>query len=517
MLTSKNFKLLPLAFALATILSGCATGVDIPDTIDSNYDAKKSQNKIIEEWNSNEQTISYVDRGGDLMVESPWDIPERILSKPVDLEFSTESTLTDLAAFLKDMGIFTIIPESELASKKIVMFSFKGTLGEYLNSMSIAYGISFNWNEGDIMTVEKSSMYMVRIPQDEELMKALATDIGNLGAKSAKYSMYSGLITYEASKPAQRQIIKYLERSTINAAMITTQVAIITVQLNKERNVGIDWNELGMNLGNQKLLDSDEDSTSSSNNSNNSDNSDSSDSTNSTEKEESPADIISALGSNLRDSAGAGKLSGTGSNFRVAKGDFSLSAAINYLSLYGETETDQSVLMKTLSGSEVKLKSGQKIPYVDSVGVSTGTSDSSVDSNSLGSVNIKEIDVGLELTLTPYFEEQSSLVTTEVELSLSSLLGFIELSAGNQVGTVTRPNTQTQEFNDIVKIAAGESVLIGGITYSSRSDKRNAPAFLEKAGVSASNVEISKNAMFILLRPSVTIFGNYPELSTRTR
>ncbi len=514
MLTSKKFKLLPLAFALATILSGCATGVDIPDTIDSNYDAKKSQNKIIEEWNNNEQTISYVDRGGDLMVESPWDIPDRILSYPVDLEFSTESTLSDLAAFIKDMGVFTIIPDSELANKKIVMFSFKGTLGEYLNSMSIAYGISFNWNEGDIMTVEKSSMYMVRIPQDEALMKALATDIGNLGAKSAKYSMYSGLITYEASKPAQRQILKYLERSTINAAMITTQVAIITVQLNKERNVGIDWNELGMTLGNQKLLDSDEDSTSSSSSSSSSN---SIDGTDSTSTEESPEDIISALGSNLRDSAGAGKLSGTGSSFRVAKGDFSLSAAINYLSLYGETETDQSVLMKTLSGSEVKLKSGQKIPYVDSVGVSTGTSDSSVDSNSLGSVNIKEIDVGLELTLIPHFEEQSSLVTTEVELSLSSLLGFIELSAGNQVGTVTRPNTQTQEFNDIVKIAAGESVLIGGITYSSRSDKRNAPAFLEKAGVSASNVEISKNAMFILLRPSVTIFGDYPELSTRTR
>lgn len=515
MQTKPVYKLSLIMAAMAFFLTGCATGVDIPDTIDSNYNASESQQKIIDRWVSEEPTVIYVDRGGPLTIDSPNKIPLDLLDKSIEVVFAKDVELSDLSAFLNSLGLFVIIPEPELAAKKITLFAFKGTLGDYLSALSVSYQISFNWNEGGIMTVESKSTYMIRIPQDEDLMKSLVGDIGKLGAENILASVYSGLITYEAGSNAHQKIIKYLERATINAAMITTQVAIITVQLNKERNVGIDWNELGLTLGNQKILETDDDSSTSPDTGKDNNNDSGNVKTGSGESSSggtSAKDVISALGTNLRDTTGAGNLSGTGSAFKVAKGDFTLSAAINYLSLYGETETEQSVLMKTLSGKEVSLKSGQKIPYVDSVGVSTGSNSSSVDSNSLGSVDIKEIDVGLELKLKPFYENQSKIVTTEVELKLSSLLGFIELSAGKQVGTVTRPNTQEQEFNDVVKVTAGESVLIGGITYTSRSDKRNAPAFLEKAGVSASNVEMSKNAMFIMLRPSVTVFGDFPDL-----
>jgi len=185
-----------------------------------------------------------------------------------------------------------------------------------------------------------------------------------------------------------------------------------------------------------------------------------------------------------------------------------LNAAINYLSTYGRTETSQSVLMKTLSGRDVNIKSGQKIPYIDSIGTSSMSSEGGVVSANTSNVEIKDVDIGLDLTLKPLYDAESEIVTIDVGLEINSLLSFIELSAGEQ-GKVTRPNTQTQSFTDVVKMNAGQSVLIGGVSFGTISDNRSAPSFLEKAGISSKNDKDSRNTMFVMIRPTVTVYGDF--------
>tara|TARA_Y100001936_G_C15880045_1_gene562332 strand:- start:356 stop:880 length:525 start_codon:yes stop_codon:yes gene_type:complete len=169
--------------------------------------------------------------------------------------------------------------------------------------------------------------------------------------------------------------------------------------------------------------------------------------------------------------------------------------------------------MKTLSGKEVGIKSINNVPYIDNVGVQ-GSQNGFTNGNGFGSSQVETLEVGLDLKLQPFYSADSELVTIDVKLSLSSLLGFVELQAGNQLGTVSYPNTQEQEFSDIVKLRAGEPVIVGGITYDQVSDKRNNPSFLKDYKTASKNETVSRNAMFILLRPTVTIFSNFDQEET---
>jgi type II secretory pathway component GspD/PulD (secretin) len=94
-----------------------------------------------------------------------------------------------------------------------------------------------------------------------------------------------------------------------------------------------------------------------------------------------------------------------------------------------------------------------------------------------------------------------------LNLTLETLIGFRELSAGNQLGTIERPETQDQEFNSTVRLQAGETALVGGLIYESFSDSRTSIQGLEKYPVGSQNTTVTKNAMFILLRPTVTVYG----------
>lgn len=169
--------------------------------------------------------------------------------------------------------------------------------------------------------------------------------------------------------------------------------------------------------------------------------------------------------------------------------------------------------MKTLSGKEVTLKSVQTIPYVSGINNTSGYGSSS-SNNGYGSgvssgTETDEIEIGLTLDMTPYYDSDSGIVTVELELELSSLIAFIELSAGNQIGKLTQPQTQEQNFTNFMKLKAGESSIIGGVTYEQVADNRNSISYLETSKIASQNQKITKNAVFIMLRPTVTMFGDF--------
>jgi type II secretory pathway component GspD/PulD (secretin) len=362
--------------------------------------------------------------------------------------------------------------------------------------------------------VTESKPYILQIPQNESVAKAIDENITALGAKDVKTSVQAGTIQYTANQQNQQRIAKMIEKMGVNASLVSMQVAVLNTAIDRELNQGFDWSSLKAGIGALGLANVDPASSTSNNGSNNGSNGSNSvlgtGTGTGTGTTDGTTTTIKGRTSGLY--MGLGK---DGLAVNVSTGNFNFLSAFNLLSTYGETKTTQSVSMDTISGEEVAIKSGQKVPYIDSIGVNSSNGNNNNNSgsnnngniNSLGSTNVKEVDIGLELKLKPYFDDRSKLVSINVDLKLSSLLRFVELSAGNQIGTLSRPQTQEQSFTDNVKVRAGESLIIGGLMYDQLTDNRSNLAVLDNYDTASKERKISRTAMFILIRPTVTVFS----------
>src|SRR3546814_4629298 len=81
----------------------------------------------------------------------------------------------------------------------------------------------------------------------------------------------------------------------------------------------------------------------------------------------------------------------------------------------------------------------------------------------------------LPIYLAPNFEANGGLVTVSFKLELTELIEFINLNAGNQLGSFTQPRTREQKLDDIVRIPVGETVVLGGLRRQLASLDRNGP------------------------------------------
>src|SRR3546814_3130475 len=93
----------------------------------------------------------------------------------------------------------------------------------------------------------------------------------------------------------------------------------------------------------------------------------------------------------------------------------------------------------------------------------------------IGSAQTEKLETGLTLNLAPNFEANGGLVTVSFKLELTELIEFINLNAGNQLGSFTQPRTPEQKLDDIVRIPVGETVVLGGLRRHLASLHRNGP------------------------------------------
>ncbi|MGI2918375.1 hypothetical protein [Vibrio parahaemolyticus] len=474
-------------------LSGCTSGKSIPKSLEEALNQDKITNNVVNDWKNEEPPIRFVPINDLLVLEEGSPIPDKFSNKNIKTGFRGSATLKDLVPILKQKGLYLVIPDADIRTMPIVMIDFDGKLGHLLDAFEAAYGINFSYHAGDIVTVEKLTSYQLRIPQDDVIAKQIQSDLKSMGAEEVSYSVNAATIFYKASKANHQKITTYLDRLTVNTSLVSMQVAIITVQVNRHKAEGIDWSKFGLKIG-DGVQSGDTITTDDSSDDSSDSDSDNGNSTN-------PAD---ELGSSIRDVKANASITGTSSALEIGNGEFTLSNVIDFLSTYGKAETSQSLIMKTLSGREVMMSVGDKVPYIDEL---SGTSDTESDSES-SDVSVTYLDLGTKLHLKPWFDAKSQLVTIDFGMEISSLTKWVELNAGNQLGMVSQPQTREQKFSDVIKIMAGESVIIGGISFNEYSDDRNAPSFAEDSDIAYQKQNYSKNSTFIMIRPTVTIFGN---------
>lgn len=463
--------------------------------------------RLVQDWNSNQpDAIQYVKGSAGLIASSPQSLPAGVANIPFQISFNESAKLSSLHAFLRPIGISLVIPSPEIRDFPIVIFQFSGNLGDFLRALGVTYGVSFNWHEGGIITVEATSQYMLKVPQDAEMISEVQRSILALGAQDISGSLSAGSISYRATYDAHQRVLHYMKEVSMNSAVITLQAAIVTVSLDRDRDSGFDWSQLQAKVGALGIGDT---TTSTEGGSVSSGGSDSAGGGSTVTPVESVAPVFN--GTNLADAQSLLSLTSQAAGVIVKKGDLDLRAVIRLLSTYGETETTQSVLMKTLSGKPVRLDSSQQIPYVAQIGSTNNANQQAGGFSNQSNVQIEDLDVGLQFQLSPHFDAHTGLVTVGVDMQISSLISFIEVSAGNDIGNITRPNTQRQSFTDMLRMMPGESVIIGGLMYDQMSDSRSTLSIIDRLPLASRGTSSTRNALFILLRPTVVVFENGSE------
>lgn len=445
----------------AIVLTSCAT---IDDAVPGSTH-ESIRPKVIDAWNSEIPAIRKVNVEKSIIIQQPNRIPAKIKNIEVDLDLATTAGISDLEALLANKGVYLSVSDESLRNKSLLQFKYKGKLGYYLDSIAKTHGLEFIWSEGDIISLVEKARYRIRIPQNSDLQSDVTTTIASMGAEDISVSKYTGTVDYKASKKDAEHIKKYISRYVENASLLNMQVAIIQVALNDSEKSGIDWSSTTIGIGSHKN---------------------------------------SVAGASNNGSVGA-TLFGGALSLSGIDGGLGLSTALDFLSLLGTTETVQDLTLKTVSGKQVKVESVKKIPYASSV-LQSGSSD---NDQAVTNIKVENINLGLELMLDPWYDADSNVVSMDVDMRVSNLIQMVDLHGGKGLDVISYPSTQEQTMTDTIKIKAGESVLIGGITYESNSDNRQTPSFLSKLKLGHSSREKTKSSMYILLRPTVTTFGNF--------
>jgi MSHA biogenesis protein MshL len=288
--------------------------------------------------------------------------------------------------------------------------------------------------------------------------------MAGLGALKVQGDVDTGVISYTATPRVNEIVSQYIRRAARNAAMVKLQIAVVDLRLNRDLESGFDWNKFSIdtshpNVGVGSIHDTD-------------------------------LGVVNLVGG----------LSGSGASFVAYGSNFNLGLALKALSSYGQARTDQDLVLSTLSGSAVNIKSGNKIPYVDNIGTTSN------DRSSMQSVETATVDSGLTVNVLPYFDVDAEMVTTKIDVDLSSLVAFRELSAGEGLGSISQPEMQETKFSNITRLSPGETAVLGGIAYDQVDENYTSIAGMENTKTGSKAIKTNRHAMFIMIRPTVVTY-----------
>lgn len=500
-----------ITLACAMLATGCTTLPTSPRSIKAVV--AHAQDEVTRDWNVTPALrVRNLDAPAVEMESAP--IPEAIAKRPVDLTLTSTATVSDLAIVLTSVGVPTIPASSEVGDKKIAVPQYRGTFGGLLPLLRGLQGLSFSWHEGALVVGTGTAM-SASLPPAKDVVDAVSKDLKNLGASNIVSSLDASEVSFDVPSSQTWRVKHYLQRVVGNAATIGLQVAVITVSLDREKTTGLDWSRLQLTLGQSGLMQSPGGGSGSGGNGlprtgdggnqgagNNNGNGNGSGNGNSGGRNTGNSNGQDGSGDQPLPFGVAGGLLGGSFGLVANRSHFNMQALFSLLSTYGETRTTQNLVLRTLSGGKVKIRSGASVPYVSSVSATIAGQSGSV----FGGTQTETVDTGLTLTIEPRYDSTTGRVAMDVDLQLKSILGFLQLNAGQQVGSMSRPEVQDQSLTTVARAAAGQTVVLGGILYDQLTDNRNTLAGLENAKVGHQDKKVQRNALFVVIRPTVTTY-----------
>jgi hypothetical protein len=426
--------------------------------------------------------------------------------QPVSIQTTGKAEVKDLAPLLYAQGIALVYGDS--GDKGLYLPQWSGSICQFGAMLADYLGGSWSW-DGHTLTIGSKRTVTGYLPAS--LVKTVRKDFSSLGipVKVSALGVFSG----DLDRNEYRTLRAYFARLKRGVALITLQVAAVSLHQSYSHGAGFDWQSFAAALGSPNLL-------------------------------RNAAGTVAAvagsaagyprLGGGLHYPGGRPAYSGTqvsttttapatanGGSLGFKGGSLSLSghspsvsvsSVIHLLSTYGKIALLQNASIQALSGTSVDLKSITKTPYVSGVGVGgygVGTGASSAASSGrgfsgLGLAQTSTATAGLTLKITPIYSPGQSYVTLKIKASLNSVQQFVNLSAGNQIGSLTQPVTQQQSLDSSVAVPAGRPAVIGGLVYTSRNTQQAAPNGFY--GLADHSVKTTRDRLFIIVRPTVTLY-----------
>lgn len=510
---------LPLAVALAGLLAGCAS---IPKDDQALPSVEKQEAHLLQnkDWHLAPFRQAY---GAPVVLITPTEIPKALREKELSLKLNDNANLSALASALGEMHIPVLVQTAKVGSIPLTVPYFQGTLGALLKAVSSLKDVFFVW-DGSALLLEKEASFSATIPQTPRLAKTVQSALGTLGATKITYSRQTGNVNFKADPSAIRRIKPYLASLNSNSALVSLRVAVISVQLSSAHDSGVDWGALeaavspglltgalssltsGIPAGGGGPFSSPTTQTTPSSSSPTGSNGTSTSTSTSTSNGTGTIGTATGTETSSGPNGTTLALSGSGLQLTVSNPSFSFSGVLQFLDTYGKTSTLQNVLVRTLSGSKVKLENNTQIPYVSNVGIgAVGSSGGAA--TSVGTASTSTANSGITLNLMPYYNYRTGQVTVSIKVELNAVLGFNQLSAGSQLGSFTQPTTQTEELTSLVKVLPGQPVILGGLRYRTIADNRQGLPWLATHGLASKDLQLSDQEMIIVLRPTVTVYN----------
>lgn len=446
-------------------------------------------------------------------------IPKKIADRTISLRFSKgTATINDLVGIMDIEGIPVIIHSSggtgispdEIGATVLPFRRFDGTIGDLVKRIGQSLDLAVWWEDGTL-GISDRDRYVVSVPQQQDVIDSVIGELEDFGAEDISPSLYGGRIIYNAHPQLNEEVIvPYLNGLAGNLAEITLQVAVVQLQLTDVSQRGIDWSSFQVQFGDPALATAGSllaptaaaSATTS---------------TTTTTGTTTPTTSPTVYGNygaatGTTSVATAAGTTGTINGFsvgKIASTAVGIGGAIEYLSQFGRTSTQQMVELRTLAGQPVQLASTQTTPYVQ--GLSGTSATTSGSSNVTTSVSTSTVDTGLTMGFTPYYDSMMGLVIVDVNIQVSTLLALETLSYGsagsasNPQQTIQQPKTQKNKIVDLVRIPAGEVVILGGLHEEDRAQSRTAP-FDDYDDLGSKSDNNATTFIFFIMRPVVTIF-----------
>ncbi len=377
---------------------------------------------------------------------------------------------------------FSAAPQSPVLLKRVVPFrQFRGTVGELMRRLENAGNIAV-WYQGGLV-VGGARRYSIAVLQQQDIVQSVVNELRKLGATNVVGSVGAGQVFYSAPPRTNAEVIDpYVRRLAGNLSEITMQVALVSVAMSRDAERGFDWSVFNLGYGANVSRGPQPAGTSGGDGGMGG---------------STPPPPLGGgsftLSPNAFD-ANFGDLLGTGKILTVA-------GAIKFLSEMGQTSVAQNVELRTLSGSPVILRSGEDIPYVSGVGSNFAGGNSGGVAQS---AQTERLGTGLTLNVDPRYDSSSGIVTMDMGLKLVDLVEFVQLDAGNQLGTLTQPRTREQGINSLLRVPAGQTTILGGIRRELTGEQKNGPFGLFGIGSKSRQHEVFW--LFAVVRPVVTVY-----------
>lgn len=520
----------PLALAASLFLGGCSALQPMNYKPDAPYTPEAAAEAASTAASWNEPAVM-TEGLASVVLLTPMALPADVASRPLSIKLEPGATVQDIVAILGKLGLPVILSDGDTGGKKLFLPHYKGTVGGLLSAVTRATDVWFTWHDGTIVVASKERIGL-SLPQEARFAEQLSKGLEAMGVsgKEQGVSWHAGMAVLEISPSQFRHVRTFLERLTANAAVVNLQMAVVNVAMNQTANQGIDWEKLNLSvvrggtladLGqwrnavsnpNSGLPGTSQPVTGGNGTYNNgtgtwnngttgntgTGNTGTGNTGNGTTGQQAD---LGKLGSGLN----ALSLAGGALQGAIFRQSFSFTGLFNYLQTYGNAETKQNVMLKTVAGQKVEFKSLTQIPYVSEIGATTTSGVG--NNNVVGSSRTEKADDGITVEMTPLFDAAANTVTVELKLSIKAVVAFNELSAGNQLGKMTQPTTADRSFTDSVRLRPGHTAVLGGLTYDSVSDNRGAPIFLSGTRMESQSLKVQRQTMFIVLRPTVTKLG----------